>query len=74
MKTEKKKFGKLNTIVEGLESDADIKSIAKSLKMELACGGTVKNNKIELQGDHLKKIKPILVELGFKEELIEENA
>lgn|SRR3989344_3788900 len=72
VKTEKKKFGKLNTIVEGLESDADIKNIARELKVELACGGTVKNSKIELQGDHLRKIKPVLIRLGFKEELIEE--
>lgn len=72
LRTEKKKFGKLNTIVEGLGSDADIKNIGRELKMELACGGTVKNNKIELQGDHLRKIRPVLIRLGFKEELIEE--
>jgi len=38
----------------------------------VACGGTVKNNIIELQGDHRKKVKEELVKLGFPEENIEE--
>jgi translation initiation factor 1 len=49
----------------------DIRKIAKALKNELACGGTYKDDVIELQGDHTKKIKPILVRLGFNEESID---
>ncbi len=67
---EKKRYGKMMTIVKGFENGIDIKKIAKSLKNELACGGTFKDNSIELQGNHIKKIKPILVELGFDEESI----
>ena len=52
--------------------DIDIKNISKELKHELACGGTIKNNIIELQGDHKGKIKPILMDLGFPEESIED--
>ena len=48
----------------------DIKKIAKALKNELACGGTYKDNAIELQGNHEKKVKAILVKLGFDEESI----
>ncbi len=72
VKTVKKKFGKIVTEVSGLSRDIDIKSVAKSLKSELACGGTSKNNVIELQGDHMKKVKPILVRLGFQQESIED--
>lgn len=67
--TDKKKFGKTVTLVKGLEG-VDIKKIAKALKNELACGGTAKDNVIELQGDHTRRIKPLLVKLGFEEESI----
>lgn len=69
IKLVKKKFGKISTIVGGLK-DVDIKDIAKKLKEKLACGGTVKNNEIELQGDHKNKIKIALIELGFEAEKI----
>ena len=69
--TEKKRYGKIVTVVTGFESGIDVKKIAKALKNELACGGTYKNDTIELQGDHRKKIKPILVKLGFVEESID---
>lgn len=65
----KRKFGKMITIVEGIEGN--IKEIARQLKEELACGGTVKNNTIELQGEHRKKAKDTLIKLGFKEESID---
>ena len=69
VKTEKRRFGKMQTIVTGFEGVA-IKDIAKKLKTELACGGTVKNNAIELQGDHKNKIKALLIEEGFDESQI----
>ena len=68
--TEKRRYGKVSTIISGLSNEVDIKQIAKTLKNELACGGTVKGNVIELQGDHRKKIKQLLVKLGFPEEAI----
>jgi translation initiation factor 1 len=70
--TDKKRYGKIVTIVSGFDNGVDIKKIAKSLKNELACGGTFKNNQIELQGDHIKRIKPLLVKLGFDEDSIRE--
>jgi len=68
--TEKKKFGKLATQINGLQG-VDLKAVAKDLKHELACGGTVKDKEIELQGDHRKNIKQALKKLGFAEEDIE---
>lgn len=69
---EKRRFGKLITIVGGFDKEVNIKNVAKKLKNKLACGGTVKEDKIELQGDHRRKIKQELIELGFKEEQISE--
>lgn len=48
----------------------DLKTIAKGLKQELACGGTVKENTVELQGDHSKSIRKALIKLGFSEDSI----
>ncbi|MDP2906524.1 MAG: translation initiation factor [Nanoarchaeota archaeon] len=67
----KRKFGKLITIVEGIdEKSIDIKDLAKKLKNKLACGGTVKEGIIELQGDHAQKAKRILIALGFSQETV----
>lgn len=67
----KRKFGKLITVISGIEdSTISMKEVAKKLKSELACGGTVKNNTIELQGEHKKKAQEILLELGFQADII----
>lgn len=69
--TLKKRYGKIATQISGFEKEVDIKKIAKSLKNELACGGTYKDNTIELQGDHTKKVKELLVKLGFEQNSID---
>jgi translation initiation factor 1 len=69
---ENKKFKKVCTIVEGLdEKEIDLKDVAKKLKSTLACGGTAKEGKIELQGDHKMKVRKILVGMGFAADSIE---
>ncbi|PIN98707.1 MAG: stress response translation initiation inhibitor YciH [Candidatus Diapherotrites archaeon CG10_big_fil_rev_8_21_14_0_10_31_34] len=65
------KFRKWITIMQGLESHEAAKNLEKILKKKFACGGTVKENTIELQGDHKKHIKKALLEQGYKEELID---
>jgi len=72
VQVEKRRFGKLITIISGLGKEVNARDIAKKLKTELACGGTYRDGKIELQGDHRKKIKQALMKLGFKEEQISE--
>jgi len=68
-----RRYGKLTTLVSGFDKSFDIKGTAKRLKEELACGGTVKDGVIELQGNHKKQVKQILVKLGFPEESISES-
>ena len=68
----KKKFNKFSTIVEGLEEKSiDLRDVARKLKSDLACGGTVKKGMIELQGDHRQKTKDSLVRMGFAPGTIE---
>ena len=71
VKTEKRKFGKKYTIIQGVKKEANLTEIIKKLKTKFACGGTAKGGQLELQGDHKAKIKLVLVELGFPEETIE---
>lgn len=69
---EKKKFNKFYTVVKGIdEKEIDLKDLAKTLKSTLACGGTIKNGQIELQGDHRGRVKEILLRYGFLPSTIE---
>ncbi|HLD02904.1 MAG TPA: translation initiation factor [Candidatus Nanoarchaeia archaeon] len=72
VQTVQRKFGKTITVVSGFDARSiNIKEIAKKLKSKLACGGTVKENNIELQGDHKSKVREELIKLGFARETIE---
>ncbi len=58
-------------MIENVSKDMDPEKLAKKLKKGLACGGTYKEDRIELQGDHLRKIEDLLVEEGFPKSKIE---
>ncbi len=68
--TVKAKFKKLVTIVEGIDRK-NMDDAAKGLKQALACGGTAKDGQIVLQGDHKKKMRNILVKMGYSAESIQ---
>ena len=71
IRLEKRKFGREVTIIEGInEKEYDLRKLASTLKSKLASGGTAKNGRIELQGDHRHRVKKLLVEMGFPEENI----
>jgi translation initiation factor 1 len=60
------------TIVEGIdEKQLNIKELTKSLKSKLACGGTSKEGRIELQGNHKARVREVLVGMGFSPEMID---
>lgn len=68
----KRKYGKIMTIVEGIdEKQLDIKELTKNLKSKLACGGTSKGGRIELQGKHKVRVREVLVGMGFSPEMID---
>jgi translation initiation factor 1 len=68
---EPRRFGKNATIVEGIPDRENAKQLASKLKSRLACGGTFKNGRIELQGVHKAKMKDLLTSLGYDESQIE---
>ncbi|MEM2192632.1 MAG: hypothetical protein QXG38_03355, partial [Candidatus Hadarchaeales archaeon] len=45
--------------------------LMKELKTKLACGGTIKEGHIELQGDHRSRVKEVLIGMGFSPEMID---
>ncbi len=65
-----RRFRKSMTIIEGLDKKSG-KSISKQLKRKLACGGTFKKGRVELQGNHKARVKELLKEFGFDEKQIE---
>jgi translation initiation factor 1 len=68
----KRKFGKIVTLIDGIdEKQVSMKELTKELKSRLACGGTVKEGHIELQGDHRNRVKEVLVGMGFSPEMID---
>lgn len=68
---EKKKFNRNYTVVTGIdEKEINMKDLIKDLKAKLACGGTIKDGKIELQGDHKAAVRDALIKLGFAPETI----
>ena len=50
------------TTVTGLPRSIDQNSLLKKLKLKLGCGGVIRKNTLELQGDHRKFIAEFLVD------------
>jgi len=72
IKLDRRRYGKMMTLVEGLNpNEVDLHSLVSKLKSACACGGTVKDGIIELQGDHRVKAKEILEKMGFRVESLE---
>ena len=69
VRIEKRRYGKIVTILEGLGNDIDIDDLCKKLKTKCATGGTSKGGVIELQGDHTRKVNEVLSDMGFPVEV-----
>ena len=68
---ERKKFKRFVTTIVGFGSEDEGKELAKYLKKKLACGGTYKDHTIEIQGSQKEKVKGLLIEKGYLEDLID---
>jgi len=66
IKVEKRKYGKLVTLIEGIE-ESHLKELVTRLKSRCAAGGSVKNGYIVLQGDHRHIVKDFLEKEGFSD-------
>ena len=58
--------GKPTTILYDMEGVSDMKVLAKQLKTLVSAGGTTKNEKIEIQGEHRDRIRVYLSDAGYE--------
>lgn len=59
--------GKTVTVITGFQEKPEtLATLLKQLKTQCGAGGTVKENEIEIQGDHKQKLVEILTKLGYK--------
>jgi translation initiation factor 1 len=64
---EKRKKGKVVTVVRGLPADEnDLPALLSQLKAACGAGGTVKDDVLEIQGDHLDRVRGLLADLGYR--------
>ena len=62
-----KRRGKVVTLVgEFFLSKEDASTTLKMLKKKVGCGGSYKDNMMEFQGDLKEKLRPLLVDAGFR--------
>jgi len=53
------------------DKNFDMGRITQTLKKLCACGGALKGSQIILQGDHRRRVREILTDLGFPSDNIE---
>jgi len=59
--------GKTVTIISGFQSNQEtLAGLLKQLKNQCGAGGTLKDDEIEIQGEHKEKLMEILTKLGYK--------
>ena len=64
---EKRKKGKVVTVARGFSTTAeDLNQLLTQLKNACGAGGTVKEGTVEVQGDHLERMREILSRIGFR--------
>ena len=64
---EKRAKGKLVTVVRGLpEAGNDLAELLTTLKTACGAGGTLKAGTLEIQGEHLPRVRTVLSKLGYQ--------
>lgn len=59
--------GKTVTVITGFQHNPEtLTKLLKKLKTQCGSGGTVKDNTLEIQGEHKAKLLEILTKLGYK--------
>lgn len=59
--------GKTVTVISEFQTtEENLNQLLKQLKTQCGCGGTIKDNTIEIQGDHREKIMQLLLQSGYK--------
>jgi len=64
---EKRKKGKVVTVIRGLPAqNNDLPALLSRLKSHCGAGGTIQEESLEIQGEHVDRIRAVLTELGYR--------
>lgn len=64
---EKRKKGKIVTVIRGLPAEEnDLPALLGRLKSACGAGGTIKNDLLEIQGDHRARVRELLSGIGYR--------
>lgn len=67
LRVEKRPKGKVVTVVTGLLATAnDLPELLKQIKNACGAGGVVKDDTLEIQGDHLDRVQQQLLKVGYR--------
>ena len=63
----RRKHQRMITVVSGLEEPAsDLPDVLSKLKAACGAGGTIKDTNLEIQGDHVQRVKSTLSQIGYR--------
>ncbi|HEV7765795.1 MAG TPA: translation initiation factor [Thermoanaerobaculia bacterium] len=63
----KRRAGKTVTVATGFQHTAEtLAAVAQTLKKKCGSGGTARDAEIEIQGDHLARVKGELEKMGYR--------
>ena len=64
---EKRKKCKVVTVIRGLTTEHnDLPALLSRLKSQCGAGGTVQEDRLEIQGEHVERLQAALSELGYR--------
>ena len=63
---EKRKRGKTVTVVRGLAADNDARELLTFLKSACGAGGSIQDEGLEIQGNHLERVSAALHSRGYR--------
>ena len=64
---ERRKKGKVVTVVRGLLAEEnDLPTLLGQLKTACGGGGTLKDDSLEIEGNHLDRVRDLLASLGYR--------
>ncbi len=64
---EKRKKGKMVTVIRGLSAAGnDLPALLSRLKIAIGAGGTMEGEELEIQGEHLERVRQLLSQIGYK--------
>jgi translation initiation factor 1 len=67
LRVEKRPKGKVVTIVAGLApTSTDLPSLLTALKNACGAGGAIKQEQLEIQGDHIDRVRQTLQQIGYR--------